>query len=46
VRVGSDSSGSSIMEAFRPGTENSARPPGGGGGATAAGLEQGLGGLY
>jgi len=44
--------GQTILEAFRPGTENSARPPsdpfGGGasGGAAAAGLDRGLGGLY
>jgi penicillin-binding protein 1A len=44
--------GATIMEAFRPGTENAARPVGGGGlggeqpPATAAGLDGGLGGLY
>lgn len=47
VRVPLDNGGS-IMEAFRPGTENSARPPGeeAEGGGTAAGLDRGLGGLY
>ncbi|MDO9708012.1 penicillin-binding protein 1A [Paracraurococcus lichenis] len=36
-----------ILEAFRPGTENSARPVGGeSGGGTAAGADQSLGGLY
>jgi penicillin-binding protein 1A len=41
-----------IFEAFRPGTENSARPPsdpfavGQAGGGSAAGLDSGLGGLY
>ncbi|WP_135467887.1 penicillin-binding protein 1A [Crenalkalicoccus roseus] len=44
VRVGHDGGGS-IMEAFRPGTENAARPPGEEG-PSAAGLERGLGGLY
>ncbi len=47
--------GQSILEAFRPGTENSARPPsdplagaggGGGAGGAAAGLDSNLGGLY
>ncbi|TDG29886.1 penicillin-binding protein 1A [Paracraurococcus ruber] len=39
--------GATIMEAFRPGTENSARPVGGDGAAATAGTtEQGLGGLY
>ncbi|WP_237214252.1 penicillin-binding protein 1A [Falsiroseomonas oryziterrae] len=43
--------GQTILEAFRPGTENSARPPsdpfgGASGGAAAAGLDRGLGGLY
>jgi penicillin-binding protein 1A len=39
--------GATIMEAFRPGTENSAQAPAEGGGrGTAAGLDQGLGGLY
>jgi penicillin-binding protein 1A len=47
VRMGTDG-GATIMEAFRPGTENAARPAGGGDQppATAAGLESGLGGLY
>jgi penicillin-binding protein 1A len=44
--------GQTILEAFKPGTENSARPPGGdpmavsGPGTAAAGLDSGLGGLY
>ncbi|WP_233255943.1 penicillin-binding protein 1A [Falsiroseomonas bella] len=44
--------GQTILEPFRPGTENSARPPsdpfatGSGGGSAAAGLDRGLGGLY
>lgn len=44
--------GQTILEPFRPGTENSARPPsdpfasGSGGGSAAAGLDSGLGGLY
>jgi penicillin-binding protein 1A len=42
--------GQTILEAFRPGTENSARPPSDpfatGGGSAAAGLDSGLGGLY
>ena len=40
--------GATILEAFRPGTENSARSVGGksAGGGTAAGAEQSLGGLY
>ncbi len=39
--------GGTIMEAFRPGTEDSARPPGEDPSrGTAAGLNQGLGGLY
>ena len=42
--------GQSILEAFRPGTENAARPPADpfadGAGAAAAGLDRGLGGLY
>jgi penicillin-binding protein 1A len=44
--------GQTILEAFRPGTENSARPPSdplagaSGGGTAAAGLDSGLGGLY
>ena len=40
--------GATILEAFKPGTENSARPVGGNsaGGMTAAGAEQSLGGLY
>jgi penicillin-binding protein 1A len=45
------SNGQNILEAFRPGTENSARPPvdplaGGTGASAAAGLDSGLGGLY
>jgi penicillin-binding protein 1A len=42
--------GQTILEAFRPGTENAARPPAdpfaGGAGSAAAGLDSGLGGLY
>jgi penicillin-binding protein 1A len=42
--------GQSILEAFRPGTENAARPPAdpfaGGTGAAAVGLDSRLGGLY
>jgi penicillin-binding protein 1A len=44
--------GQTILEAFRPGTENAARPPvdpfagGGGIAGAAAGLDSGLGGLY
>uniref|UniRef100_UPI0022EAE433 penicillin-binding transpeptidase domain-containing protein n=1 Tax=Falsiroseomonas oryzae TaxID=2766473 RepID=UPI0022EAE433 len=45
--------GQTILEPFRPGTENSARPPSdpfavgqAGGGGSAAGLDSGLGGLY
>lgn len=43
--------GQTILEAFRPGTENSARPPtdplaGAAGGTAAAGLDSNLGGLY
>ena len=43
--------GQTILEAFRPGTENSARPPtdplaAGAGGTAAAGLDSNLGGLY
>jgi penicillin-binding protein 1A len=43
--------GQSILEAFRPGTENSARPPsdplaGSSPGTAAAGLDHSLGGLY
>ncbi|UFN47830.1 PBP1A family penicillin-binding protein [Roseomonas sp. OT10] len=43
--------GQTILEAFRPGTENNARPPssgyGGGGGApTASAVDSSLGGLY
>ncbi len=42
--------GQTILEAFRPGTENAARPPsdpfGNGAGAAAAGLDSNLGGLY
>jgi len=42
--------GQTILEAFRPGTENSARPPvdplANAPGAAAAGLDTGLGGLY
>jgi penicillin-binding protein 1A len=40
--------GQTILEAFRPGTENAARPPSDpfAGGAAAAGLDSGLGGLY
>lgn len=42
--------GQTILEAFRPGTENSARPPSdplaAGPGQAAAGLDSGLGGLY
>ncbi len=42
--------GQTIMEAFRPGTENSARPPSDpfadGAAAAAAGVDRGLGGLY
>jgi penicillin-binding protein 1A len=40
--------GATILEAFRPGTENSARSVGGesAGGGTATGAEQNLGGLY
>ncbi len=43
--------GQTILEAFRPGTENSARPPsdplaGAGAGTAAAGLDSNLGGLY
>jgi penicillin-binding protein 1A len=44
--------GQTILEAFRPGTENSARPPtdplasAGGTGTAAAGLDSNLGGLY
>ena len=48
VRV-STSNGQSIMEAFRPGTENNARPPSGGGGGaapTASAVDSSLGGLY
>ena len=44
VRVNLDRGGT-ITEAFRPGTENAARPPGEGT-PTAAGLDRGLGGLY
>jgi penicillin-binding protein 1A len=40
--------GQTILEAFRPGTENAARPPSDPfvGGAAPAGLDSGLGGLY
>jgi penicillin-binding protein 1A len=45
--------GQTILEPFRPGTENAARPPsdpfatgGTGGGSAAVGLDRGLGGLY
>jgi len=40
--------GQTILEAFRPGTENAARPPSDpfADGAAAAGLDSGLGGLY
>jgi penicillin-binding protein 1A len=40
--------GQTILEAFRPGTENAARPPSDpfAGGSAAAGLDSGLGGLY
>jgi penicillin-binding protein 1A len=40
--------GQTILEAFRPGTENAARPPSDpfAGGAAPAGLDSGLGGLY
>jgi penicillin-binding protein 1A len=39
-------SGATIMEAFQPGTENSAHAPGERAPATATGLDSGLGGLY
>ncbi len=55
VRV-STSNGQSILEPFKPGTENAARPPMGGneasgggyggGGATASAVDSSLGGLY
>jgi penicillin-binding protein 1A len=46
VRITTDG-GQVIQEAFRPGTENSARPPGEvAGGGTAANVDAGLGGLY
>ena len=51
VRIQTDR-GDTILEAFRPGTENNARPPssgygGGGGGApTASAVDSSLGGLY
>ncbi len=38
--------GGTILEAFRPGTETAARPPGERMPATAVGLDSGLGGLY
>ena len=38
--------GGTILEAFRPGTENAARAPRGDGAAAAAGLDRGIGGLY
>jgi len=48
VRIQTES-GQTIMEAFRPGTENAARPPSdpfSGGSAAAVGVDRGLGGLY
>ncbi len=45
VRVPLDTGGA-MLEAFRPGTENSARPPGERAADTAAGLDRNLGGLY
>ncbi|TCH98751.1 PBP1A family penicillin-binding protein [Roseococcus sp. SYP-B2431] len=47
VRITTDR-GESILETFRPGTENSATAPteGGGGSAAAARVDSGLGGLY
>jgi penicillin-binding protein 1A len=45
VRITHDT-GQTITEAFRPGTENSARPPGDIGPGAAARVDSGLGGLY
>ncbi len=45
VRIQTDN-GQTIMEAFRPGTENSARPPEEAPTGTATALDSGLGGLY
>ncbi|MBX6744149.1 MAG: penicillin-binding protein, partial [Acetobacteraceae bacterium] len=45
VRLTTDS-GATITEAFRPGTENAAAPPGEAPAESASGLESGLGGLY
>ena len=45
VRIQTDR-GEAILEAFRPGTENSARAPSGTGPGTAARVDSGLGGLY
>ena len=45
VRITTDN-GQAIMEAFRPGTENSAHSPGDYGAGAAARVESGLGGLY
>lgn len=45
VRLTTDS-GATITEAFRPGTENAATPPGEHPAESASGLDSGLGGLY
>jgi penicillin-binding protein 1A len=47
VRTRLDGGGGTILEAFRPGTEDSARPPWEGRRSeSAAGLDRGMGGLY